>query len=127
MQISYYPENVMNYLLNPVNTGALDIDDSSVYSAEIGSLDKGLIIKLYLKIEDGIIRKVNYLVYADGYMIASLGRLSEDLANKKVKQALNYSTNNLVNELEIPQGKQAKLKLVKQCLELVINKYLETK
>ncbi len=127
MQESFYSEKIMWYLLNLPNSGAIPedkIDNKTVFSDEVGGLDKGLVVKLFLEIESKSdkIKKISYLVYGDGYIIAALGKLSEDLAGQKIKQALGYSMASLSKELDIPPAKVNNLKLIKNCLDKLISK-----
>lgn len=127
MQYSFYPESITKYLQSPPNTGALEADGKTVFSVELGDLAKYIKIRLYLEIDDAIIKQVKYLVYGDGYIIAALSKLSEDLPGLKVTQALNYSMTNLAAHLSIPPAKSDKLKIIKNGLNAVFKQYLDSK
>lgn len=129
MQESFYPEKIMWYLLNLPNSGEMPvdaIDNSRVFSTEVGGLEKGMLIKLFLELAPDLdeIKQIKYLAYGDGYTIAALGKLSEDLPGQKLKQALGYSMMNLSKELDIPPAKANNLKLIKNSLEKLISKII---
>lgn len=126
MQESFYPPVIMQYLENLPNGGTMPVDNAEVFCAELGTIAKKIVIKLYMAVTDGIINKITYLVFGNGYVIAALGRVSEDLPGMKVKQALNYSISNLGKELEIPVPEQNKLKLIKQGIDQVVQQYLDS-
>lgn len=123
MQQSYYPEQIMNYLISLPNSGKLVVNNNDTFSVSAGDITKGVVITLYCQINDGIITKLTYQVYGNGYMIAALGRMTEELVGQKVKQMLNYSLSNLVRDLEIPHTLNNKLKFIKQCLDEIHEKY----
>lgn len=119
----FYSEKVMNYLLNPPNTGRLDVDNNTVCMAKAVDNSKNLVIELYSKIENNKILDFKYLIFGDGYCIACLAKLSEDIIGCNIKQAQNYSMSNLAKELDIPQAKLNKLKVIKQCLDNLLEQY----
>ena len=120
---SFYPELVMSYLSELPNAGTLEVNNKTVYRAQAGSISKTVKIDLYIKIDNDIIKQVKYLVYGNGYIIAALGRLSEELIGLKTHQVANYSMNKLADNLEIPIANRAKLQLIKMCLESIIEQY----
>lgn len=124
MKYSYYSDRIMHYLTYLPNAGERQVDNKTIFFSEIGDVTKHLKIKLYIEFDDAIIKRVNYLVYGDGYIIAALGKLSEDLCGLRSKQALNYSFSDLADYLTIPQSKLEQLKLIKNCLNKVISQNL---
>jgi len=124
MQTSFYPEKIMYYLENMPNAGSIDdlnIDNQLLYIAKVGSSDKGAQISLYIQIDNNaIIQKLKYLVYGDGYIIAALGKLSEDLPGKKLKTLANFSINKLAEDLDIPMTYIKNLSIIKQAFENIL-------
>ncbi|MBP9722144.1 MAG: iron-sulfur cluster assembly scaffold protein [Gammaproteobacteria bacterium] len=126
-QQSYYSTEVMGYLQALPNSGALNIDHKSVFMAEVGSLDIGVKIKLYIKINSDIIQEVKYLVYGDSFTIATLGYLSEQLPGLKLSRATNFSFNQAIEQLSIPQTKLNELKIIKTAINNIAEQYIQSK
>lgn len=119
----FYNAAIMHYLDLLPNSGALNIDNQSVFMAECGSVDRGTKIKLYIKINNDIIERAKYLVYGDGYIIAALGLLSEELPGLKLNQAAQFSMGYLAEKLSIPQDKTNNLKIIKQAIDNIMKQY----
>lgn len=122
-QQSFYPEAIMDYVRRLPNSGALNVDNKTVFLAEVGDIQAGVKIKLYIKINNAIIERVKYLVYGDGYMIALLGALSEQLIGLKISNATGLSLTHLAQQLSVPQGKISSLKIIKQAIENILLQY----
>lgn len=124
MQTTFYPAQIMSHLLNPLNTGRMEVDNKTIFMADIGDIAKSIKIDLYFKIDNGIITEISYLVYGNGYIIAALSHLSVELKGVRFTQAMNYSMHNLANKLEIPVNIIPNLKLIKQAIDDIIKQYL---
>ena len=122
-QSSFYPEPIMNYLRVLPNSGALNVDNNSVFMAQVGDIELGVKIKLYIEIKSDIITRVKYLVYGDGYIIAALGLMSEELPGMKISRATNYSLTKVTTSLTIPVAKNNQIKLLKEALENILIQY----
>jgi NifU-like protein involved in Fe-S cluster formation len=123
MQTSYYPEKIMRYLNEMPNSGVLPVDSQTVYCLQEEDDIKGYKIKLFLDIENDTIRDFKYLVYGDGFFVATLGRISEIFCGLSVKQAANYNFNELYESLEIPANKRLDLKVIPKMINSIILKY----
>ena len=89
-----YSEKVMEHFSNPKNMGEI-IDADGV--GEVGNARCGDIMKLYLKIEDGIIEDVKFKTFGCGSAIASSSMATELIKGKTIQEAMAI-TNKAVAE-----------------------------
>ena len=95
--MSLYSEKVMDHFRNPRNVGVIE-DANGI--GEVGNAKCGDIMKMYLKIEDGIVQDVKFETFGCGSAIASSSMATElikgqpvsevkKLTNKAVAEALD--------------------------------------
>lgn len=89
-----YSEKVMEHFTNPRNVGEI-IDADGV--GEVGNAKCGDIMKMYLKIEDGVIEDVKFKTFGCGSAIASSSMATELIKGKTIKEAMEI-TNKAVAE-----------------------------
>lgn len=89
-----YSEKVMEHFVNPHNMGEI-IDADAV--GEVGNARCGDIMKLYLKIEDGIIEDVKFKTFGCGSAIASSSMATQLIKGKTIDEAMKV-TNRAVAE-----------------------------
>ena len=95
--MALYSEKVMDHFRNPRNVGVLE-DANGI--GEVGNAKCGDIMKMYLKIEDDIVKDVKFETFGCGSAIASSSMATEmikgkplsevrELTNKAVAEALD--------------------------------------
>lgn len=89
-----YSEKVFDHFSNPRNVG--EIEDANGVG-EVGNARCGDIMKMYLKIEDGIIKDVKFKTFGCGAAIATSSMATEMIKGKSVSEAL-LLTNKAVAE-----------------------------
>lgn len=92
--MALYSEKVMDHFRNPRNVGAME-DANGI--GEVGNAKCGDIMKIYLKIEDDIIKDVSFETFGCGSAIASSSMATELIKGKPVSDALKL-TNKAVTE-----------------------------
>jgi nitrogen fixation protein NifU and related proteins len=83
-----YSDLVMDHFANPRNMG--EIADASAVG-DVGNPTCGDMMRLYLKIENGIIIDAKFKTFGCGAAIASSSILTEMLIGKKVEDAMKIS------------------------------------
>ena len=83
-----YSDLVMDHFANPRNMGEME-NPSAV--GNIGNPICGDVMRLYLKIEDGVIVDARFKTFGCGAAIASSSMLTEMLKGKKIEDALKIS------------------------------------
>ncbi len=95
--MALYSEKVMDHFRNPRNVGVIEDADGI---GEVGNAKCGDIMKMYLKIEEGIVKDVKFETFGCGSTIASSSMATEmikgqpleeveKLTNKAVAEALD--------------------------------------
>ena len=89
-----YSEKVMDHFSNPRNVG--EMEDANAIG-QVGNPVCGDIMKIYMKIENGIIEKVSFKTFGCGAAIATSSMATELVKGKTVEEALQL-TNKAVAE-----------------------------
>lgn len=89
-----YSEKVMEHFKNPRNVGEI-LDADGV--GEVGNAKCGDIMKMYLKINDGVINDVKFKTFGCGSAIASSSMATELIKGKTIEEAMAL-TNKAVAE-----------------------------
>ena len=92
--MALYSEKVMDHFLHPRNVGVIE-DANAV--GEVGNAKCGDIMKMYLKIEDGIVQDVKFETFGCGSAIASSSMATEMIKGKPLSEVRNL-TNKAVTE-----------------------------
>ena len=92
--MALYSEKVMDHFTNPRNVGKLDDADGI---GEVGNARCGDIMKIYIKVRDGIITDVKFNTFGCGSAIASSSMATEMIKGKPISEALTL-TNKAVAE-----------------------------
>ena len=89
-----YSEEVMDHFANPRNVG--EIEGANAVG-EVGNAKCGDIMKIYMDIQDGIIKDVKFKTFGCGAAIATSSMATEMVKGKTVEEALAL-TNKAVME-----------------------------
>ncbi len=92
--MALYSEKVMDHFLNPRNVGVIEDADAI---GEVGNAKCGDIMKMYLKIENGIIVDVKFETFGCASAIASSSMATEMIKGKPLSEA-EALTNKAVTE-----------------------------
>ena len=86
--MALYSEKVMDHFMNPRNVGAIE-DANGI--GEVGNAKCGDIMKIYLKIENDIIKDVKFETFGCGSAIASSSMATEMIMGKSIHEALQLT------------------------------------
>jgi nitrogen fixation NifU-like protein len=100
-----YSEKVIDHYENPRNVGALDKNDPDVGTGLVGAPACGDVMKLQLKIEDGVIRDAKFKTFGCGSAIASSSLVTEWVKGMTVDQAMQLKNSQIAEELNLPPVK----------------------
>ena len=92
--MALYSEKVMDHFRNPRNAGVIENADGI---GEAGNAVCGDIMKIYLRIEDGIVTDVKFETFGCGSAIASSSMATELIKGKPLDQ-VQQLTNKAVTE-----------------------------
>ena len=98
-----YSEKVMDHFANPRNVG--EIENASGIG-EVGNAKCGDIMKMYLKIEEGVIVDVKFKTFGCGAAVATSSMATEMIKGKTVEEALLLTNKAVVEALDgLPPAK----------------------
>ncbi|SMB98827.1 nitrogen fixation protein NifU [Thermanaeromonas toyohensis ToBE] len=89
-----YSAKVMEHFTNPRNVGEIPDADGV---GEVGNPVCGDIMRLYIKVEDGVIKDVKFKTFGCGAAIATSSMVTEMVKGKTIEEALSI-TNKAVAE-----------------------------
>ena len=118
-----YSEKVMDHFSNPRNVGEI-ADASGV--GEVGNAKCGDIMKIYLKIEDDIIKDVKFKTFGCGAAIATSSIATEMIKGKTVEEALELTNKAVIEALDgLPPAKIHCSVLAEDAVKAAIEDYLK--
>ena len=118
-----YSEKVMDHFRNPRNVG--DIPDADGVG-EVGNAKCGDIMKMYLKIEDGVIVDVKFETFGCGSAIATSSMATELIKGKPVEEALKLTNQAVVEALDgLPAHKIHCSVLAEEAVRAAIKDYYD--
>ena len=95
--MALYSEKVMDHFQNPRNVGKME-DASGI--GEVGNAKCGDIMKMYIKVENGIIVDAKFNTFGCGSAIATSSMATEMIKGKSVEEALTLSNKAVVEALD---------------------------
>jgi len=118
-----YSEKVMDHFRNPRNVGELQ-DANGI--GEVGNPQCGDIMKIYLKVEDNIVKDIKFKTFGCGSAIASSSMATELVKGKTVEEAWNLTNKAVAEALEgLPPVKMHCSVLAEEAIHKAINDYRE--
>ncbi|MDE7406219.1 MAG: Fe-S cluster assembly scaffold protein NifU [Clostridiales bacterium] len=121
--MALYSEKVMDHFRNPRNVGKIDDADGI---GEVGNARCGDIMKIYIKVADGIITDVKFNTFGCGSAIASSSMATEMIKGKPIEQALELTNKAVVEALEgLPAHKLHCSVLAEQAIRSAIKDYYD--
>jgi nitrogen fixation NifU-like protein len=117
-----YSEKVIDHYENPRNVGKMDIDDS-VGTGMVGAPACGDVMKLQIKVEDGIIIDAKFKTYGCGSAIASSSLVTEWVKGKTLDEAGSIKNSQIATELALPPVKIHCSILAEDAIKAAIDDY----
>ena len=100
-----YSQKVIDHYENPRNVGSFDSSDTSIGTGMVGAPACGDVMKLQIRVEEGIITDARFKTYGCGSAIASSSLLTEWVKGKTLDQAGKISNSEIAEELALPPVK----------------------
>ena len=99
-----YSEKVIDHYENPRNVGKFDIDDT-IGTGMVGAPSCGDVMKLQIKVKDGVITDARFKTYGCGSAIASSSLITELVKGMSLDQASSINNSDSAEELALPPVK----------------------
>jgi len=120
-----YSDKVLDHYENPRNVGSLDKDDLTVGTGMVGAPACGDVMKLQIKVEDGIIIDAKFKTYGCGSAIASSSLVTEWVKGMHIDDAANLRNSQIAEELALPPVKIHCSILAEDAIKAAIHNYKE--
>ena len=100
-----YSDRVIDHYENPRNVGSFAKDEAGVGTGMVGAPACGDVMKLQIKVEDGVITDAKFKTYGCGSAIASSSLVTEWVKGKTLEQAGAIKNSEIAEELALPPVK----------------------
>jgi len=118
-----YSDKVMDHFSNPRNVGEIENADGV---GEVGNASCGDIMKIFLKIEDNVIKDVKFKTFGCGAAIATSSMVTEMAIGKTIEEALELTNAAVAEALDgLPAQKLHCSNLAADALHEAIKNYQE--
>lgn len=116
-----YSDKVMEHFTSPKNVGEIENADGI---GEVGNAKCGDIMRMYLKIDDGIITDVKFKTFGCGAAIATSSMATELIKGSSIEDALKLTNKAVVEALDgLPTVKVHCSVLAEQAIKSAISDY----
>ena len=119
-----YSDKVIDHYENPRNVGKFDIDDT-VGTGIVGAPACGDVMKLQIKVVDGVIQDARFKTYGCGSAIASSSLITEWVKGRTLDQAEQIKNSEIANELALPPVKIHCSILAEDAIKAAVKDYRE--
>lgn len=120
-----YSDKVMEHFTNPRNVG--EIADANGIG-EVGNAKCGDIMKVFVKIENDIIRDIRFKTFGCGAAVATSSMATEMVRGKTIKEALEITNRAVAEALDgLPKEKLHCSVLAEQAIKAAIQDYYKRK
>ena len=100
-----YSEKVIDHYENPRNVGSFSNTDDTVGTGMVGAPACGDVMKLQIKVEEGVIVDAKFKTYGCGSAIASSSLVTEWVKGKTLDEAGKITNSSIAEELALPPVK----------------------
>jgi nitrogen fixation NifU-like protein len=120
-----YTDKVMDHFTNPRNVGEI-VEANGV--GEVGNAKCGDIMRIYLQVEENIIKDVKFKTFGCGAAIATSSMVTEMVKGKTLEEALKISNQAVAEALGgLPPAKMHCSNLAADALHEAIKDYISKK
>ena len=118
-----YSEKVMDHFSNPRNVGEIENADGV---GTVGNAKCGDIMRMYLEVENGVIKDVKFKTFGCGAAIATSSMATEMIKGKTLKEALKLTNKSVAEALDgLPEVKMHCSLLAEEAVKAAIDDYLK--
>ena len=121
--MALYSEVVMDHFMHPRNVGAIENADGV---GSVGNAKCGDIMKIYLQIEDDIIKDVKFETFGCGSAIASSSMATEMIKGKPIADAMQLTNKAVAEALDgLPAHKLHCSVLAEEAIKNALKDYFD--
>ena len=121
--MALYSEKVMDHFLHPRNVGFIEDADGV---GEVGNAKCGDIMKIFLKIDDGIVTDAKFSTFGCGSAIASSSMATEMIKGKPLSEAMQLTNQAVAEALDgLPAHKIHCSVLAEEAIKAALKDYYD--
>ena len=118
-----YSEKVMDHFRHPRNVGEIPDADGI---GEVGNAKCGDIMRMYIKVKDGVITDVKFMTFGCGSAIATSSMATELIKGKPISEALEITNKAVVEALDgLPAHKLHCSVLAEEAIKAAVKDYYD--
>ena len=121
--MALYSDKVMDHFQHPRNVGKIDDADGI---GEVGNAKCGDIMRMYIKVKDGVITDCKFNTFGCGSAIATSSMATELIKGKPISEALELSNKAVVEALDgLPAHKIHCSMLAEEAVRAAVKDYYD--
>ena len=118
-----YSSSVVDHYENPRNVGAFDKSEGSIGTGLVGAPACGDVMKLQIKVKDGVIEDAKFKTFGCGSAIASSSLVTEWVKGKSLDKAKDITNTQIAQHLALPPVKIHCSVLAEDAIKAAIHDY----
>jgi nitrogen fixation NifU-like protein len=118
-----YSNKVIEHYENPRNVGSFDKGDEDIGTGLVGAPACGDVMKLQIRVKDGVIEDARFKTFGCGSAIASSSLATEMIKGMTLDQAALIKNTQIVEELNLPPVKIHCSVLAEDAIKAAIDDY----
>ena len=118
-----YSNSVIDHYENPRNVGSFAKEDTDVGTGMVGAPACGDVMRLQIKVLDGVITDARFKTYGCGSAIASSSLVTEWIKGRTLDQAGTITNSQIAEELALPPVKIHCSILAQEAIQAAIADY----
>lgn len=120
-----YNNKIIEHYENPRNVGSMDKLDPNVGTGLVGAPACGDVVKLQIKVENGVIVEAKFKTFGCGSAIASSSLVTEWIKGKNIEEASAIKNQEIAKYLALPPVKLHCSMLAEDAIKAAIADYKE--
>jgi nitrogen fixation protein NifU and related proteins len=120
-----YSAQVIDHYENPRNVGKFETIDDTIGTGMVGAPACGDVMKLQIKVTDGVITDARFKTYGCGSAIASSSLVTEWVKGKTLDEAGKITNSRIAEELALPPVKIHCSILAEDAIKAAVDNYKE--
>ena len=118
-----YSEKVIDHYENPRNVGSFGKEEDGIGTGLVGAPACGDVMKLQIKVKDGVIQDAKFKTFGCGSAIASSSLITEMVKGKSLEDAGKIKNIEIAQELSLPPVKIHCSVLAEDAIKAAIEDY----
>lgn len=118
-----YSDKVVDHYENPRNVGSFEKSDEGIGTGLVGAPACGDVMKLQIKVKDGVIEDAKFKTFGCGSAIASSSLITEWVKGKSIDDAAKIKNTEIAEHLSLPPVKIHCSVLAEDAIKAAITDY----